>query len=1021
MEKPYKAIISLSNIEIDSSQKDDLKCVLIAGDETKESNIPFRDIFCFDLSEDCEKIVVKFILDAKDDVHEEFVQAESHMEVPCELDKSPEIEKNEKLKQEIENQEVDLPYIYASFNLTFINTNKFETKAITENIPTEPEEKTKVEQERESFTSVDIDLDKEENISDHNKNDNGQKLQNDDKKTTLVSNAKLKVMMEERERRDKERLQKKEEKNRFNKIKDEDPKVLNFRQEKQKKKDPTPTGRMSAKYRDKEVINGDQNKLPEKNTPNLKNIKPVNIETKKTPARTGSSLHLKSSSEINIKTEANNKNEASNFQKFSKTPKKEIEPLKSPSIGNYQSNPRPSQKQKERESYSYEENAQTGYLNKIVNKHYEDAKEKTDKDLIETGNCIILNKFNSLSNTNHINSDLISPTKLNIDAIRRDRIDTLDLTSISNNKNYREQAEIFTNLENSQHLLNSGRLKSNISIIKRAESVSSISELGNFSSNNFKRNKAAKNEKLEKDMTNLIMETESKRYLNDSKNQIDYLKMIIYNLDNQIQRQTTYEGETYLLREEVEKSNVSREELRKSLLETTHDLREESSKFNNIIHELETHNKDILSSQKESHNLIGDLQSQIHRQEIKYNALEGETSELRLKVKTVNVFKNQLDNYKVDLEIAHKKHSETISGLTSNMLELEKDTNDLQSTNKDLLEKNRELNTKIGSLEAEMTFEKGNYNILKGECNNLQKKVRLNKTANSLMEAVDEQTELMTREIEKVRLENENYHNQISYMENSVLQGSRMLEEANIKRNEEVTKLMGKLQKAEMSLNMLRQDNNALKKDNVELKSHIISLEQLICVKEDVYSQLQNGLDRLSDRQNDCDKMRGRLEASDRINLSQEDKIFEIEKCQIYLKNTIEQKDDYILNMIKVIMEIKDKTKVYIPTDDEIDQRLAEFINSSNEPEKLTKLFLREKAGVYAFGNKRVYVKMESGKIFVKVGGGFQSVEEFLKNHAGSELDKMLNKDPLSIFANNIATNRVLAGRAVTRKDNSFG
>ena len=943
------------------------------------------------------------------------------MEVPCELDKSPEIEKNEKLKQEIENQEVDLPYIYASFNLTFINTNKFETKAITENIPTEPEEKTKVEQERESFTSVDIDLDKEENISDHNKNDNGQKLQNDDKKTTLVSNAKLKVMMEERERRDKERLQKKEEKNRFNKIKDEDPKVLNFRQEKQKKKDPTPTGRMSAKYRDKEVINGDQNKLPEKNTPNLKNIKPVNIETKKTPARTGSSLHLKSSSEINIKTEANNKNEASNFQKFSKTPKKEIEPLKSPSIGNYQSNPRPSQKQKERESYSYEENAQTGYLNKIVNKHYEDAKEKTDKDLIETGNCIILNKFNSLSNTNHINSDLISPTKLNIDAIRRDRIDTLDLTSISNNKNYREQAEIFTNLENSQHLLNSGRLKSNISIIKRAESVSSISELGNFSSNNFKRNKAAKNEKLEKDMTNLIMETESKRYLNDSKNQIDYLKMIIYNLDNQIQRQTTYEGETYLLREEVEKSNVSREELRKSLLETTHDLREESSKFNNIIHELETHNKDILSSQKESHNLIGDLQSQIHRQEIKYNALEGETSELRLKVKTVNVFKNQLDNYKVDLEIAHKKHSETISGLTSNMLELEKDTNDLQSTNKDLLEKNRELNTKIGSLEAEMTFEKGNYNILKGECNNLQKKVRLNKTANSLMEAVDEQTELMTREIEKVRLENENYHNQISYMENSVLQGSRMLEEANIKRNEEVTKLMGKLQKAEMSLNMLRQDNNALKKDNVELKSHIISLEQLICVKEDVYSQLQNGLDRLSDRQNDCDKMRGRLEASDRINLSQEDKIFEIEKCQIYLKNTIEQKDDYILNMIKVIMEIKDKTKVYIPTDDEIDQRLAEFINSSNEPEKLTKLFLREKAGVYAFGNKRVYVKMESGKIFVKVGGGFQSVEEFLKNHAGSELDKMLNKDPLSIFANNIATNRVLAGRAVTRKDNSFG
>jgi len=105
-------------------------------------------------------------------------------------------------------------------------------------------------------------------------------------------------------------------------------------------------------------------------------------------------------------------------------------------------------------------------------------------------------------------------------------------------------------------------------------------------------------------------------------------------------------------------------------------------------------------------------------------------------------------------------------------------------------------------------------------------------------------------------------------------------------------------------------------------------------VKEDVYSQLQNGLDRLSERQNDCDRMRGRLEASDKVNLCQEEKTFELEKCLLYYKNVIEQKDDYISNMIKVILDMKDKTQVYIPTDDEIDQRLADFINSSNEPAK---------------------------------------------------------------------------------------
>lgn len=165
------------------------------------------------------------------------------------------------------------------------------------------------------------------------------------------------------------------------------------------------------------------------------------------------------------------------------------------------------------------------------------------------------------------------------------------------------------------------------------------------------------------------MEMETRKYHNEYKNQIDYLRMIVYNLDNQIQRLLTYEKETTLLREEVEKGNSAREELRKSLLETTQDLREESAKFNNVIYELESHNKDILTSLKESHSLIGDLQSQIHRQEIKYSALEGEASELRLKVKNVNVFKNQLDQYRSEYENNEKKYAEGLDSLGMKVVE----------------------------------------------------------------------------------------------------------------------------------------------------------------------------------------------------------------------------------------------------------------------------------------------------------------------------------------------------------------
>lgn len=72
-----------------------------------------------------------------------------------------------------------------------------------------------------------------------------------------------------------------------------------------------------------------------------------------------------------------------------------------------------------------------------------------------------------------------------------------------------------------------------------------------------------------------------------------------------------------------------------------------------------------------------------------------------------------------------------------------------------------------------------------------------------------------------------------------------------------------------------------------------------------------------------------------------------------------------MLNLKKLIIELKDKSAVYVAiSDDSIDRKIAEFINSSNDPHKLTKMFIREREGVYQFGSKRVYVKMEGDKVF---------------------------------------------------------
>lgn len=75
------------------------------------------------------------------------------------------------------------------------------------------------------------------------------------------------------------------------------------------------------------------------------------------------------------------------------------------------------------------------------------------------------------------------------------------------------------------------------------------------------------------------------------------------------------------------------------------------------------------------------------------------------------------------------------------------------------------------------------------------------------------------------------------------------------------------------------------------------------------------------------------------------------------------------------------KQPIYIGKSlDQIDLGLADFINQYPEREKLKILFIRESEGVYKFGQKRVFVKIEKGnQIYVKVGGGFMSVKEFIE------------------------------------------
>ena len=114
----------------------------------------------------------------------------------------------------------------------------------------------------------------------------------------------------------------------------------------------------------------------------------------------------------------------------------------------------------------------------------------------------------------------------------------------------------------------------------------------------------------------------------------------------------------------------------------------------------------------------------------------------------------------------------------------------------------------------------------------------------------------------------------------------------------------------------------------------------------------------------------------------------------------------------KKLVDIKQRIAVYIPVKtDAIDNTLAEYINNYPDQKKLKIMFMRESEGVYQFGSRRVSVKVDRGKISIKVGGGYLSIDEFLDQYTPTELAALDRHDPLMRFCEKVAVQKTIGDR----------
>jgi chromosome segregation ATPase len=218
--------------------------------------------------------------------------------------------------------------------------------------------------------------------------------------------------------------------------------------------------------------------------------------------------------------------------------------------------------------------------------------------------------------------------------------------------------------------------------------------------------------------------------------------------------------------------------------------------------------------------------------------------------------------------VAEKRHVNTLNNLAERVRELEGGVESLSGQRRSLQEDNNGLRSQIADLNSQLVQEKGNNMDLSNELDSLNKKLKVTQTSVELLQSMQDQRDAVLRDLEKVRNNNDNFAKQINALERDLLAKSRDFEAIERRNKDELFKSVARVQNLEAALNGFKTDNSKLKKENIELRNHIITLEQLLCVKEDVYAQLQASNERLENKTDETDKLRGELAASSKVHES---------------------------------------------------------------------------------------------------------------------------------------------------------
>jgi len=498
--------------------------------------------------------------------------------------------------------------------------------------------------------------------------------------------------------------------------------------------------------------------------------------------------------------------------------------------------------------------------------------------------------------------------------------------------------------------------------------------------------------------------------------QITTLNNVVVNQNARISDLEVHRKENGDLIVAVQKSEAARRTLQESVLETTNELKLENKELEKQIAAVVAEKELLLKKLGESQDKVHDLTNTLTATKSALQEKEDVNNQNAVRLVELNDLKQQFKKLQDSLIISENQKMKDQENYKNALAKFEVSLEDTKRTIDIMNQEKKKLIMDLNQIQQELSLERSAHQVTQNELLLTKKRLENAENYKSVINSIEAQRDQLNTQLADSRASHAQTQALLQESVEKLAARQREFEmnEKTFLRDTNV--LTEKLSVSEMKGDRLTKDLNEQKMKVSQQNTTISSLEQLICVKEDISKQLEVTEKQLTQVLADRKELRMQLEnvvvTQDQTN----NKLFEAEKNSNQLRQIIEDRDQEIEQLTLTVIALRESQEVYVPTkDDMIDNAVADYINTGTDVSRLKLLFIRESEGVYQFGSKRVYVKLEGGRILLRVGGGFLTIDEFIEQYAPLEMEKVSRTDPLKKLSKNIAINKTLIGKCVNQ------